>query len=235
MTLLLFFTAFFTACVPALVWLFIFQKEDRHPEPKRMLVFAFSAGVFVSAIVFIIQYAVQNAISSKQENYFVFLLLFAFAEELFKFLAAYKTVRKDEAFDEPVDAMIYMIAAALGFATVENIFVVTNSIMAGGLNPIMSLTETALIRFVGATLLHTLASGMAGYYWAKGIMKKREATYAVFGIILASVVHAFFNRLIIYFQNADMLIYPSAFLVVILFIVLWNFEKLKTIRVSAGK
>ena len=75
MTLLLFFTAFFTACVPALVWLFIFQKEDRHPEPKRMLVFAFSAGVFVSAIVFIIQYVISVIIALGISDIIIFVVV----------------------------------------------------------------------------------------------------------------------------------------------------------------
>ena len=45
----------------------------------------------------------------------------ALIEEIIKFVASHFAARRSPAFSEPVDAMIYMIVAALGFATLENI------------------------------------------------------------------------------------------------------------------
>ena len=51
-------------------------------------------------------------------------IVIAVIEEVLKFYTGYLFIRKKPDFDEPVDAMIYLIAVGLGFATVENILIV---------------------------------------------------------------------------------------------------------------
>ena len=121
--------------------------------------------------------------------------------------------RKD--FDEPIDAMIYMIIAALGFATVENIASVARA---------TNGFELVTLRFLGATFLHTLSSGLLGYYWALGLLRKTVISFLAAGWFVATLLHSIFNALILIYGP----VYPvTIFLVFIALFVLSDFEKLK--------
>ncbi|MBI3638572.1 PrsW family intramembrane metalloprotease [Candidatus Wolfebacteria bacterium] len=141
---------------------------------------------------------------------------------MLKFLVVYAIIHKNKYFDEPIDAMIYMVVAALGFALVENIAVVAVA------KNIPDAVGTLTLRFVGATLLHALSSGIIGYYWAKSIIHKKTLKFLItiiLGILIASVIHAAFNYLIVAIK--DVIIYPTLFLIVVALIVFWDFEKIK--------
>ncbi|PIP29993.1 hypothetical protein COX26_01160 [Candidatus Jorgensenbacteria bacterium CG23_combo_of_CG06-09_8_20_14_all_54_14] len=170
------------AFAPALVWLAFFLREDVHPEPKKWLSIAFFAGALASVPAFFLQWGVQGAMGIVGGGALFLVLAFAFIEEVFKFLAAYLVVRKNPVFDEPIDAMIYLVVAALGFATVENVFVMNGmasmrasfgDFLAAG-TPLYTLS----FRLVGATLLHALSSALVGYYWARGLAWPRLAHLA---------------------------------------------------------
>lgn len=215
------------ACIPSIIWLFFFLREDEHPEPKRLLFLTFGAGAFVSLFVLAAQYAFQQTLALTLQNVIVLIIGLALIEEVGKFLAARWTVEHDPEFNEPVDAMIYMIVAALGFATIENLFVLSESFSIISTATIGTLSSTLILRFIGATLLHTLAAGIIGYHWAKGKMRHAVLPNVLLGIVLATLVHSAFNYLIAEFQNANLLIYPSIFLLTAAFFVLFDFEKLK--------
>lgn len=208
---------------PALIWLWFFLKEDLRPEPKKLLAYVFSIGALVSLPVLLLQMSYQNVLGTKPEMVIFLVLGLAFIEELFKFLATFFAVRKDPAFDEPVDAMIYMITAALGFATVENLFIAGNALHSSSFALSM---ETMTLRLIGATLLHALASGIVGYYWAKGYLGRMLGASLFRGIIYAVVIHAVFNILVLRYQDSSLL-YPTFFLIFIVFFVLGDFEKIK--------
>ncbi len=210
--------------LPGFVWLMFYLQEDEHPEPKKMIAKVFFAGVLITVVIVILQFLFQELseliIIPRQD--FVSMAVFAGIEEIFKFLAAYLVIRRSKFFDEPVDAMIYMIVAALGVATVENVLIAIN-IMQTGLNEVFN---TITLRFLGATLLHTLSSGIMGYAWAVGIMRKRVGLWVFFGLINAVALHSVFNYLIMIFDR-QILIYPTLFLIVAAFFIFYDFEKLK--------
>ena len=56
-----------------------------------------------------------------QSSFWFMFLGVAFVEELAKFLMMFFLLRKNFVFDEPIDALIYSVVIALGFAFVENI------------------------------------------------------------------------------------------------------------------
>ncbi len=153
------------------------------------------------------------------------MLAFAAVEEIVKFAAAYFIIAKSKYFDEPVDAMIYMAVAALGFATVENF----GALYDPG-TPVLldGLFEIALFRFVGTTLLHTLTSSIAGYFWALGIRNFKSKKFIVYGLILATILHTAFNYLILTTVN---LLYPIVFVATVGFFTLGDFDKLKRERI----
>lgn len=209
-----------------MAWLAFYLREDmKHPEPKRLIFLTFIAGglitVFVlRAQIFINQWLTSNGYSNYSFTSFIFL---GAIEEVFKFLAVYLVISRRKEFDEPLDAMIYMIVSALGFATVENIgsILQTNSFVFGAPGPL----ETTVLRFVGATLLHSLASGLVGYYWGKAIAKHGRAGWLIFnGLLLATLLHAIFNYLII---KSEPVALPLAFLLFVALFILNDFEKLK--------
>jgi len=218
----------FIALLPAVVWLFFFLKEDAHPEPRALLLKAFIFGALASIPAYLMQYGLKEITGtySFSEYSLLVVLLLAVTEETVKWGAARHAVRKNPAFDEPVDAMMYVLVAGLGFATVENLFIAGSVMQSLGASGIASAGETLLLRLIGATLLHTLASALVGYYWARGIAAGRENRYVVLGILIASAVHALFNLLVYAFQTINLL-YPTLFLIAVSFSVLRNFETLK--------
>lgn len=222
------FVVLLAAFTPALVWLFFFLREDAaHPEPRRLIAKVFLFGALATIPTFLTQSAADELFVGSWPFLVVW---FAFAEEVFKFLAAWVAVRRDPAFDEPVDAMIYMVAASLGFATVENIFVTGSSYpLSASLGTFFlegGTLTTLTYRFVGATLLHVLASAFVGYMWAVGWAKGRPLHTLALGLFIATAVHALFNFLIYRFQGENLLI-PVLFLVVAGFFVLADFERVK--------
>lgn len=226
MVVILSFLIIIGAVLPSLAWLFFFLKEDIHPEPKRLIIYTFSIGALITIPALIVQTIFQNFLLTFIGTVLLVVVL-AFIEEFSKFLAAYLAIHKNPAFDEPIDAMIYMIAAALGFAAIENLFILSNVLTTATFTSLSQVSSVLLLRFVGATLLHVLASGLLGFYWAKGKLEARVAPFLVKGVIVATFVHAIFNYLILKFESSNLL-YAGIFLIVASFFVFQDFEKLKT-------
>lgn len=219
--------------LPGLAWLVFFLHEDVHPEPRRLIAYTFGFGVLACIPVFALQFGSESLVfrifgDVNLSGSIILLVLFALIEEVFKFLAAYWAVGRSPELDEPIDSMIYMIVAALGLATIENFFVITGIVKLGGINLFSDLANVAVLRFVGATLLHTLTSGLLGYYWAKGRMIGKTRKYIFIGIGVATVVHFVFNYLVLAFQDLNLLLYPSLFLITAAFFLLKDFQKLKS-------
>lgn len=120
----------------------------------------------------------------------------AATEELLKFGAATVMALIWASYDEPLDAVIYMVTAALGFSAMENALFLLTPIANGDL---LRSVVTGDLRFIGATLLHTLASATIGItlalsFW-KGALARRSA--ALGGVILAIFLHTVFNFFIL--------------------------------------
>ncbi len=202
--------AILLAFVPGLAWLFFYLREDHHPEPKRLIFAVFGAGIASAFLALPIQYLLDHTLSEYNLSIALThdgalagawiailpaLLLFALTEEVVKFFAAWLAVRNDPAFDEPVDAMIYAVVAGLGFATIENLGVLGGAPSQGAL--LSEIFGLASLRFVGATLLHSLASGIVGYAWAMSIRRFGSSVFIAGGIVAATVLHTLFNFLIL--------------------------------------
>jgi len=215
--------------VPSFAWLVFFLREDVHPEPKRMILKVFFSGMLAAIPVLMVQVCFRDLfdyLKIEQYSYFSF-VCFAAVEEIVKFSVAYMAVRRSIHFDEPIDAMIYLVTAALGLAMVENLAIITK------VKDLSEAINVTMLRFVGATLLHALSSGLVGYYWARNFIRVRVAEFITFrgrflvleGLIMATILHATFNYLII--AHREFLFYPIMFLMVAAMFILWDFEKIK--------
>ena len=212
------------ALLPGFAWLVFYLDEDPHPEPRRLIALAFCAGIVAGLFAIVIERFFNKGIAGIGIGEFsiISLLGLALIEELLKFGAAYFAVNKDPRFTEPIDAMIYAIVAALGFATLENIGTIVFAPQQAAFAA--AAIQTSSLRFVGATLLHSLASGVVGYHWAHGIIRGETVRYITSGLIVAAVLHAIFNYLILNYEN---IAYSVIFLIIVGLFVLIDFEKIK--------
>lgn len=195
------FIAFLGGVAPALIWLGFWLFEDRcEPEPKRYIFFTFVVGMFAVAPVLFIE---QNLIPYIDPAFALgatasplLLLLWALTEEVFKFGAAYFVALRSWVFDEPLDAIVYMVTAALGFSAIENTLFLFGAINHGGL---LHGIVTSDLRFIGATLLHTLSSATIGIAFALSFYKSlgMRRLFALCGVILGVALHTLFNFFIL--------------------------------------
>jgi RsiW-degrading membrane proteinase PrsW (M82 family) len=218
--------------VPGFAWLiFYIKEEETHPEPKRLILFAFASGIVFGFVAVLLENLFADATRGDVGVFSIAaLVVFALIEETAKFSAAYLAIGKSRIAKNPVDLMIYLIVAALGFATLENIgslvtFWLAASTTGTTASFAASFAEALSLRFVGATLLHSLTSGIVGYHWALGVLRHKMARYLITGLLIATVLHTFFNLLIL---NYGSVAYALVFLTLLGFFVLNDFEKLKT-------
>jgi len=187
---------------PCLIWLSYFLKKDPRPEPRYLLLLTFLIGaafIFPTICAELLLKDILNFLKIRQVL-FASVFLFALIEEIFKFSAAYLTVRNHKELDEPVDPMIYCITAGLGFAAAEN-FSLIHRLSFSEFAPVSEVMGTNLLRFLGAILLHGLTAGITGYFWAKGIIKSQIYSTLPLGISIAALFHSTFNYLIIKFSS----------------------------------
>lgn len=188
------FYAFFGGLIPAALWLWFWLKEDSvHPEPRGLIVVTFIAGIISVALVLPFQYFAFGFFTKYAPDSAIGLFFsLALIEEVLKFGAAYVVAFRSKAFDEPVDAVIYMVTAALGFSALENaLFLFTP--LAGG--NILDGIITGNLRFVGASVLHVMASATVGLALAMSFFKPRAIRrHMIFlGLVTATVLHTLFN------------------------------------------
>ena len=217
--------------VPPVLWLLFCLREDIHSEPKRLLLLAFLGGIgaaLAAVIAEVLLLGDPNGTLSLQaqpaRDVLLTFLAIGFIEEYAKYLPVKFLILRRPDFDEPIDAMIYMITSALGFAAIENALfllpVFHQSLYAG------FRIETS--RFLGANLLHALSSGIVGFSLARAWFHPRRKHVIALGIILAALLHAGFN----YFILAQDTVEQATFYIVLLLslmaiVVLVDFERLK--------
>lgn len=178
--------------MPALLWLVFWLMEDRcDPEPKRYIFYCFIAGMVAVPLVLPIEQHLANYFTNP-----TLLLVWAAVEELFKFGAAYIAALRFRVFDEPLDGVIYLVTAALGFSALENVFFLLSPVGDGNL--LLTLV-TGDLRFIGASVLHTLSSATIGVALALSFYKSVawRKLAAVAGVILAVALHTLFNFFIL--------------------------------------
>ena len=178
---------------PALTWLWFWLKEDsRHPEPRRLIAMAFLAGMLTVVIVIPIQKFVATYLATQTAIFAAWSTI----EEFTKYIVAWLVVLHRRENDEPVDAVIYMVAVALGFAGLENALFLLSPLSG---DTVIQTVMTGNLRFIGATLLHVFSSAIVGIALAYSFYKPTlvREWYAALGVILASLLHAGFNFLIL--------------------------------------
>jgi len=180
--------AFVAGLIPAIFWVWFWLREDSYkPEPYFLIAITFIAGMAVVPLALPLQrWAV--ALYPNIDVMYIWVTI----EEVLKYAVALAIVFWNREVDEPIDMVIYLIVIALGFAALENALFVFNPLLLGDF---IGSAVTGGFRFLGATLLHVLASGTIGMFLAFTYYKSRtiQLISGTVGLLVAIVLHALFN------------------------------------------
>ena len=220
--------AFLGGIIPSLLWLWFWLKEDKKkPEPKGVLTLVFIMGMIVVIFVRPIQEFIQTIVTSNNWQ----LILWASTEEIIKYLAVVIILYRTNYIDEAIDWPIYLITVALGFAALENALFLIKPLSIGESTVVLF---TGQLRFLGATLLHTVSSGILGIALGISLHLKwfKRKIYVFMGLALAIALHSVFNFFIMNIKvsdgsNLSEVLKVFAFLWVVTIIVLLLFEKVR--------
>lgn len=225
------FLALLGGLAPAIFWLWFWLKEDAgRPEPRGLIVLTFLLGGFFVIPTFIIQRLLsENFGWSLNQGLVSMIITWAAIEESAKYLAARWSGLRSRFFDEPVDAMIYLLTAALGFAAFENALYLLDVFYSRG-GTALDFLLLGNFRFVGATVVHIVTSALVGFFIAGSFCsgKAVRRLSLIFGLLTAIVLHAAFNYFIITSSQGTLFrIFLVLWFTAILIILF--FERVKTI------
>ncbi len=222
----------FLAFAPSVVWLLFYLDKDRHPEAKGMLFKIFLYGAMIALPAALAESVFEKqlyslVLPSRLYSLIYFFVIVGFIEEFVKYLAADLGAFTSSELDEPMDIIIYMIVAALGFAALENSLYLWPTLYGfAAKNNLAILLATE--RFVGATFLHTLTSGSLGYFLALSYHdQKRRAIFFVLGFLVAIGLHGLFNFSIIEVEGFWQLGIPGAILIGLALFLSWAIRQAK--------
>jgi len=223
----------FFGVLPSAIWLLFYLRKDSHPESNRMILKIFFYGMLIAIPTVLIEIGILGDVEKLILSPFSMSILKIFVgvaliEEFLKYLVVREKVIIHHEFDEPLDTMLYMIIAALGFAASENILILFSQ----GPNSLFQDTlSISLFRFVGATFLHALCSGAFGYFLAWSYYEpKNKMKFAIVGIGLATLLHGLYNFSIMKMNDSLKFFVPLVILIGLAIFVSLGFKKLKKIK-----
>jgi RsiW-degrading membrane proteinase PrsW (M82 family) len=195
------------ALAPGIFWLWYFYHRDKYePEPLSWIVTVYFLGIAVTIPVALVEGIFGLFVS----GLVIAVIVAPVVEEYGKYFVVRHTVYNAAVFNEPVDGIVYAAAAALGFATLENVIYVFSSAT------LQDAIGTGLVRAVLSVPGHALFSIMWGYALGRARFLppgQRPGVIAV-GLMMAMVLHGLFNFLLIFDIG-------FAFLILVLTPVMW--------------
>ena len=174
---------------PGLFWLWFFRrKDDLEPEPKLAVLRVFVLGCLSTGLILLVRPLLESALFPPDSSPSPFVdayVVTALPEELAKLLALFLGAFLWREFDEPLDGIVYGVAAGLGFASVENVLYL---IQTG--NP-----WVVVLRGFTATLGHVAFSGLLGWFLARARFSAgpRRYLHPFTGLLVAVVLHGTYN------------------------------------------
>ena len=187
------------ALLPVIIILYYVYKRDRFPEPPRTvfitLLLGFGITLPIGLLIPLVEGFVENirwGVESK--HFYQAFVRAAFLEETMKFLVIVIYCLHLDKFDEPMDAIVYGVAASLGFAAYENWEYVMYAFGSGGLE---NANDVAWIRAFTAVPLHALCGIFMGFFLMDAIFEKENSKVNLFlSLIFPIGLHGFYNYLI---------------------------------------
>ncbi len=227
---------FFGGIFPTFIWLYFWLREDaKNPEPSWIIVKTFIFGMLAVPVAGAIQHLIKTTIFPDSDIRIMFfekylltlsiIIVWATVEEVLKYIASLKGGLSNKSNNEPLDAFVYMITAGLGFAALENSLFVYDLIRSG--DALTNIIITSNMRFLGASVLHIISSGIIGIFLSLSYYKSNEIKkrYLLSGLILAITLHSIFNSFIIRSEGFTLTAFAMSWLVALVLIL--YVEKIK--------
>ena len=165
----------FYALLPGILILYYIYKRDKFPEPPRIVFITLLLGFgitfplmllipFAEGILEVLDWGLES------DNFYMSFIRASFLEETMKFMVLiYYCLQLDE-FDEPMDALVYGVAASLGFAVFEN----WEYVMGAAGESIGYAKDVAFARAFSAVPMHALAGVFMGFFLMDAIFDREH-------------------------------------------------------------
>ena len=207
------------------ILLYVYYRDKYEKEPPSLVWKVFAYGMGSAVLAGAIEMTIYSFHFYWLEKHvlFLFALLYSFiavapVEEGVKFLVTYYTAFKNDAFNEPMDGIVYATSASLGFATLENILYVFKFGMVVGIHrAFISVPAHAFFGII-------MGSFMGKAKFADDVERNRLLWTSFYVPLL---LHGFFDFVLLSNTLLAVLIYP---LIIYMMIV-----ALKDIDVSLSK
>lgn len=213
--------AFLGGVLPTILWLRFWWRDDPHNHGRGILWLTFAAGM-VSVMIAL---PIEQLIAGILYDTIALVVSASAVEEFLKLIIVAMISFSVYAIKGPTDYARYLITGALGFAALENTLFLIEPITNQG--PIISII-TGNMRFLGATVLHTVASASIGVIIGLAYFKSRlsKIIHMIVGLLTAVTLHAIFNFFIMK-DTTESIITVLAVTWVSAILLLVVFEKLK--------
>ena len=203
--------AFFLALVPTIFWLaFYYKYSQKFTTPRKRLFYVLGLGaliaipvgvmevnffkLFPEKFLFLFSRQIDVGDTSLINVLIVFLVMFfviAPLEEGIKYIMLKSFIYPSSDLDQIIDGIKFGVVIGLGFATIENTYYFWQAM------PITNYLNFGVffgLRFLIATLAHSLYGGIMGYYLALAKFHKTyQNEFLIKGIVTPALVHGLFN------------------------------------------
>lgn len=184
-------SALLMAGVPAMLWLGYFYSQDRvEPEPRSYVLGCYLLGGFVAAPSAAFLVALTGPATSMQvlsvERWIYAIAIVGLAQEACKYVVIRYTLYLSPEFDEPLDGIIYMSAAGIGFATYESLHYLQAS---GG----QIFLSAGAAQCVVTTLAHASFAGVLGFALGRAKFPGSRAPHRSITILVGLMAAALLN------------------------------------------
>jgi protease PrsW len=199
----------FYAILPVALIFYYVYKRDKFPEPPRIVLITFLLGIATTFPIGILIIAVEGFLETlnfgiEGNNFYMSFIRAAFLEEVMKFFVIIFYCLHLDDFDEPMDALVYGVAASLGFAVIEN----WEYVLGASKDGLEVAKNVALIRSFTAVPLHALAGVFMGFFLMNAIFQKHNRKFFLFWSLFFPVcLHGLYDLILFSQSISDFYIY----------------------------
>lgn len=184
--------AFAGGVLPTFLWLWFWLSHDDHHEPAGLLLLTYVGGFLAVLILIPVKPFVEHLNLTPGQ----IIVMYAAFEEIVKFaiigLIAFGTTYLVEA----ADYTIYLVTGALGFSALENTLYLISPLRNSA--DLGSVIITGNLRFLGATVLHTVCVALVGVIMGTAFLMNiwAKVLHVIIGLAFAIGLHTAFNHFI---------------------------------------
>src|SRR5690349_12930850 len=168
------------------IGVYIYLKDKHEREPFSLLALAFAFGAIGVFLTLLISTGINSFISIHErdltEQAVHAFLIVALVEEFSKFVFVRGVLYHNSHFNEPFDGIVYSVMVGMGFATVENIMLVSE----GGFG-------VGILRMFTAVPAHAGFAVLMGYYLGKAKFEHKRGYYSLYALGVATLFHGAYD------------------------------------------